>query len=277
MSDSPTCGSCGASFATGQKFCGNCGQPVPTHRIDWHFLSHEVQHGILHVDKGILFTIKHLLTRPGAFIREYIDGNRAGHFKPVLLVMILGAVAALVSRLLGMDTATGSFLSGMHEVLTDNNMGSVGPDARNIHVMRQIAGWIGGHIPLVIVLFIPVFALAMRIAFHTRRSVKMNYPEWLVVSCFYAAQALCIYIIFALIGQISARLGELDLLAMLGFQVWTVLRIFRDKPWWNTALRFIVGYLLYAAMWAAILVLVGVVAMLVANGPDAFMEHLGNT
>jgi predicted amidophosphoribosyltransferase len=27
-----------------QKFCPACGQPTPAHRIDWHFLAHELEH-----------------------------------------------------------------------------------------------------------------------------------------------------------------------------------------------------------------------------------------
>ena len=46
-------------------FCYQCGQSANTHRFSvLGFLAHDVVHGIWHVDKGILFTIKEILLRP---------------------------------------------------------------------------------------------------------------------------------------------------------------------------------------------------------------------
>lgn len=275
MSTSSTCGSCGAGFSPAQKFCGSCGQPVPTHRIDWAFLSHEVQHGLLHVDKGILFTVKHLLTRPGAFIREYIDGNRAGHFKPVLLIMILGAVATIIARFARGATASSDFLLGAYESLSaDRAEGMKQTDVRMMEVLKMCVEWIGAHIPLFLVLLAPVFALAMWFAFYSRKPNRLNYPEWLVVACFCVGQALCVYIVFALIGIVSPTIGNFDLLAMMVIQGWTMLRLFTHKPWWNTVTRFLVGYAFYVIILGALLVAGGIFAAVFANGTDAFMEQV---
>jgi len=46
------------------KYCSNCGQPVKVKRIDGHYIVHEIEH-VLHFERGILFTIKELLIRPG--------------------------------------------------------------------------------------------------------------------------------------------------------------------------------------------------------------------
>ncbi len=74
-------------------YCPYCGQKASTHRYSVkHFIEHDLIHGILHIDKGILFTIKMLFTRPGDSIREFIQGKRVGYFNFItLMVIILGA------------------------------------------------------------------------------------------------------------------------------------------------------------------------------------------
>ena len=46
-----TCKNCNQKF--NGHFCNNCGQPANTHKINSHFLWHDIQHGLLHFDKGI--------------------------------------------------------------------------------------------------------------------------------------------------------------------------------------------------------------------------------
>lgn len=52
-------------------------------------------HLITHVDKGILFTLKKLITSPGTMQRDYINGDRARHQKPFSMFFICATVTAL--------------------------------------------------------------------------------------------------------------------------------------------------------------------------------------
>ena len=89
MLDPGRCANCDRTIdGADQKFCPACGQPTPAHRIDWHFLGHELEHSVLHMDRGIFYSLKHLILRPGHFIRDYIEGRRARHVKPLMLIMI---------------------------------------------------------------------------------------------------------------------------------------------------------------------------------------------
>lgn len=74
------------------NYCNNCGQSVDTHKINIHFLWHDIQHGLLHFDKGILYSLRQLFTRPGHSVREFIEGKRAKHFKPLSLVVVLATL-----------------------------------------------------------------------------------------------------------------------------------------------------------------------------------------
>ena len=92
-SDKKFCKNCQSEL--NGNFCSFCGQKADTHRINFKFLLHEIQHGVFHVDKGILFTLKELFTRPGKMINGYLQGKRVSHFKPVALVFILGTLVFL--------------------------------------------------------------------------------------------------------------------------------------------------------------------------------------
>ena len=97
-----TCVNCGMPVEG--KYCSNCGQSTEEHTINLHFLWHDIQHGLFHFDKGILFTVKELFTRPGHSIREFIQGKRVQHFKPVSLVLILATVYAFLFHYFHINT-----------------------------------------------------------------------------------------------------------------------------------------------------------------------------
>ena len=90
------CKNCGHIYSG--QFCNNCGQPSDTHKLNLHFIWHDLQHAFLHFDKGVLFTAKELFTRPGNSIREFIEGKRVKHFKPISLVIILATLYGVLSR-----------------------------------------------------------------------------------------------------------------------------------------------------------------------------------
>jgi hypothetical protein len=90
-----TCKNCGSLSM--QAFCGNCGQKMHIHRFDTkHIFFHEIPHGVVHLDKGFLLTTKALLTRPGHFIREYIEGKRVNHYGPIQYLFIIGIVMGIM-------------------------------------------------------------------------------------------------------------------------------------------------------------------------------------
>lgn len=96
-----TCKNCNNEFEG--RFCNQCGQPAATHELNFHFLMHDVQHGLFHLDKGVFFTIKELFIRPGYSIHEYLHGKRAQHFKPISLILVLAGILGLLSHYFHFD------------------------------------------------------------------------------------------------------------------------------------------------------------------------------
>ena len=81
------CLNCGKKLA--DAFCSGCGQKADTHRISFkNFIFHDVLHGTFHIEKGMLFTAKQSLVRPGKAAMEYISGRRKRFYNVFLLILV---------------------------------------------------------------------------------------------------------------------------------------------------------------------------------------------
>lgn len=81
------CLNCGK--ALNDKFCSGCGQKADTHRISFkHFIFHDLLHGTFHIEKGMLFTAKQALIRPGKAALDYISGKRIRYYNVFYLILI---------------------------------------------------------------------------------------------------------------------------------------------------------------------------------------------
>ena len=93
-----TCLNCNTEIEN--NFCSNCGQKTDTHRITLkHFLMHDLLHGIWHLEKGILFTIKETFMRPGQAALDYITGKRIRYYNVFYLSLLVLALNLRLSKL----------------------------------------------------------------------------------------------------------------------------------------------------------------------------------
>ena len=88
-----TCKSCG-SGGTG-KYCSNCGQTYSTKRISLKGLLHDLFHFFTHLEKGFGYTLKQLIVAPGTMQREYVEGKRSKHQKPLSMFFICISINAV--------------------------------------------------------------------------------------------------------------------------------------------------------------------------------------
>jgi Protein of unknown function (DUF3667)./Nin one binding (NOB1) Zn-ribbon like. len=89
------CKNCGTDMSS--KFCPNCGQPAVLKRIDAHYVAHEIEH-VLHFERGILYTIRELVTAPGLNVRNYISENRSRLVKPIIFVIVTSLLYSIISH-----------------------------------------------------------------------------------------------------------------------------------------------------------------------------------
>ena len=82
------CLNCGTEV--NKNYCENCGQKASTKRFSLRrLLDREFLSGAFMLNKGLLFTLKVLFTRPGHGIREFIQGKRVRYFNAFSLLLLL--------------------------------------------------------------------------------------------------------------------------------------------------------------------------------------------
>jgi hypothetical protein len=165
-----TCKNCQQVY-TG-NYCNNCGQNTETHKINGHFLWHDIQHGLFHFDQGILFSLKELFTRPGDTVREFIEGKRVRHFKPLSLVVLLATFYGFLFHYFN-----------IHYLANDSN------DALDYENLNE---WITTHFSWVTIATIPLYTIGTYIVF---RNQGYNFFEFFVLNTFKASQRLFVQIL----------------------------------------------------------------------------------
>lgn len=84
------------------RFCSGCGQKADTHRINAkHFIMHDLVHGVWHLDRGLLYTLKSLFTRPGYMAKDYIEGKRVQYYNIFYLILLLFPVLFMAKSFAG--------------------------------------------------------------------------------------------------------------------------------------------------------------------------------
>jgi len=269
MSDMGKCANC-ARVTDGpeQKFCPACGQPTPVHRIDWHFLGHELEHSVLHMDRGVLYTLKQLMLRPGHLIRDYIEGRRVGVVKPLLLVMLTGAAATLMAHYaLDGDALGSSFTQGVEAGMHQGNANA--KQAQAAATMMKVFGfvkdWMNSHLTLITLLVLPVQAAAFKLTF--RRFKQINYPEWLVITSFLTAQLFVVWAVFMPVQRWWSDAQAVMVLVAVLLNVFSLTQVFPGYSRWKAFLRGAAGWaIVQVVLMVATLIGAIVLGVLVGSG-----------
>lgn len=169
------CKNCGKIIS--DKYCEKCGQSAATGRINLHYIYHELQHSILHVDKGVFYTVRALITEPGIFLKGYLAGKRINHFKPFSFVILWAAVYAFVVHLLGIYPEANFFEYRNSDVQQIN---------------RIALEWLYSHYSLVICFALPIAALSTYLFF---LKSKYNYMEHMVIGAYISGMQILISLI----------------------------------------------------------------------------------
>jgi hypothetical protein len=195
MSEHNTCLNCGAAVTT--NYCGHCGQKSATHRFTiGHLIAHDVIHGVFHLDKGFLFTVKQLFTRPGNAIREYIEGKRVNHFNSVTFLLLVLAVNVFL-------ISTGWF-----------SFAKVIGVPQNQNILENIQHFLSKNYKALLAFTIPANAL---ITFLVFSKAKLNYAEHLVMQTYREGGNLFIQTIFmSIIGFCDNSTIQRGLFGLMG-------------------------------------------------------------
>jgi hypothetical protein len=174
------CKNCGHDFHG--NYCPECGQNAHTERIDAHFFLHDIPHSVLHIDKGFFFTFKELIVRPGHAIREYLDGKRVRHFRPLAYLLLLSTISTLVDKLI-------------HNLIIQDNLKKGLTTTIHVPFFQE-------YISLFFILMIPIMSLASWLVF---RHLKYNYWEHLLMETYAVAQFNLVLIAIHVLSYFGAN------------------------------------------------------------------------
>lgn len=181
------CANCGKDLSG--NFCSGCGQSAHTHRVDLKHILHEFMHGILHVDKGIIFTAKELMIRPGTTVRNYLEGKRVNYFKPFGYFFILATIYTFLMHFLEVP-----ILDMKVHVHGEADAGSQLPasiEAFN-RIYLQVVHFVNEKYAVATLLTMPILTLFSYLIFYR---AKLNYGEHLVINLYVSGQLLLISIL----------------------------------------------------------------------------------
>ena len=162
-----------------EKFCSNCGQKTSTHRYSiQHFVTHDLVHEILHVDKGVLYSIKELFMRPGHIVREYIQGKRVGITNFITLIIIILTASALL-------------VEYTHIKLSD----LIGTESSK-QMMQSLEKFSTKYPKLFLLILIPINSFFSFLWF---KKAKFNYSEHLVLNSYKTVATLFVGLLFSIL------------------------------------------------------------------------------
>ena len=208
-------------------------------RIDRHYISHEIQH-LIHFDKGFLFTVKGLLTRPGKSVREFLLKDRTKYVKPVLFLIITSVIFTFT-------------IHSLHIRFSFFNVDEIIPLKGKIR-SKEIGEWTdshSGYAQLIMGIFI---AFWIKIFFN---KFKYNIYEILVLLSFVLGEAVLILTFFTVSAQVfeSGYLATFGIIIYFTYIIWAIGQFFGEKKAVNYVKSSLV-YFLGNATYMGVLVLI---------------------
>jgi len=208
------CKNCSAHFSG--NYCNNCRQSVKTSRITWKELFLQFSQAFFHANKGIIYTIKELLIRPGNAILDYLNGKRVNHFNPFLFLLLVGGFSTFLYTTIN--------LKFPNEAIELNKIEIINPMLA--HKFFSAVGF-----NYVILLTITDFIFYYKAGF--------NLPELIVSNAFQAGQIMVFSVIFLplifvqdyFIGNNSSifNIRSLEYLVSIVFLFFTRYQFFKAK------------------------------------------------
>ena len=199
-------------------------------RIDKHYILYEIQH-LLHFEKGIFFTAKHLFIRPGISIREYINENRNKLMKPIPFLILTSLLFTFI----------GHFFNPEQKYGKQEN-----PFFAESHI-NDILLWIQGHFGYANIIEAIFISFGVKLLF---RKYKYNLFETTILLCFIMGQAMLYFTIEAFFIPILNKQIFMGILSLIAFAypTWAIGQFF-DKSKVSSYIKaffaYVFGYLLF--------------------------------
>jgi hypothetical protein len=177
----------------------------------------------LHLERGILHTVKVLITNPGKHIREYLTSNRKRLVKPVIFIIITSLLYTLVNNFFHIEESH----------VKHRDLGS--PTA------TAIFRWVQenyGYANIIMGVFI---AWWVKLFF---RKPAYNFYEILVLLCFSIGMGMLIFTALVLVqGLVHVNVMTVAGFAGIAYPVWAIGQVY-EKQKLMSYVKALLAYLL---------------------------------
>lgn len=231
------------------NFCPSCGQKKAK-RIDGKYVKDEIQYTVLHTNKGFFYTCKQLLIRPGHATREFVEGNRVNHYKPLALVFLLAGISAFLS----------------HWVIDFHTVYQSSLEAKQAAQATKIAEGMMKYYSFILVSLIPVLSFFTWLIF---KKWGYNYFEHIVINAFFTATLTLVSIATMPLSYLSAQgYISLNTLMLISTIWWPILlfaffkQFYKDRSGWAVAGRLLAFAVLSFGIFTLLIILGTIVAVL---------------
>jgi len=217
------------------NYCANCGTPISLKRIDKDYIVNEIS-SVLNLNKGIFYTIKELLIRPGKTIQKFILEDRNRLVKPIVFIIITSFIYSILVQIFHFEDAY---------VYYEN-------DKQNTTAV--LFEWVQnnyGYGNLIMAIFI---AFWIKILF---RKYNNNFYETLILLCFIMGVGMLFLSIFGLIqGVFQIKVMDYGGMLFFVYATWAIGQYFNRKKWTSYA-KAALAYVLGMFTFSFVIVLVG--------------------
>jgi hypothetical protein len=228
-----TCKNCNNRYKG--NFCNNCGQTANTHDISFHYVWHDIQHGLFHFDNKLFYTIKSLILRPGYTIKDFINGKRVKHFGPISFVIFLATLYGLLKHLIEIP----SFKLDVEEETS--------------YGLRVIINWFGSHYALTRILFLLLTSLSTFLVFKRQ---KYNFLQHFVLNSYLNGLIFVFNIALIPFVWVVGRdhwiiISIISVILRAIYTFWTLFQVFDNLPKAGMLVRIILAFILRGILYLA--------------------------
>ncbi|PCI32638.1 MAG: hypothetical protein COB60_09260 [Flavobacteriaceae bacterium] len=190
------------------NYCPNCGQAMSLRRIDGRYIAHEIGH-VLNFEKGILYTIRGLITTPGENVRQFISGNRARLVKPIIFIILTSLIYSLVNHFFHVEDGYVNY-----EESTKSTTGTIFKWVQDHY----------GYANIIMGIFIAIWA---KLFF---RKYSYNFFEILILLCFIMGMGMLIFAVFAIFQSVT-KIDSMQIAGIAGivYCTWAIGQFFDKK------------------------------------------------
>jgi len=235
------------------NFCFNCGQKTTVQRINFEYLVNEFSDSVLQINRGLLFTIKELFTNPGHSIRQYLEGKRKPHVKPLAYILLLSTIYVLVSQFFDESTVLGGNLRGFMKGFAESTDQADGEPT----IGRQFITWLSNNYAIASLLFLPLFSF---VSYSVFKRFEYNYWEHIVLNAFITGQQTLIYTVLVILNGLITPSGAMESISLLLsnlFLFWTFSQFFKGEKLHNIVGLTCWAYFLFYTFLFTLLILIG--------------------